>query len=247
MPLGGRLLIENRNVTLSEGPANGNPDAVHGDFVMMAVTDSGCGMPPEVAARVFEPFFTTKEQGKGTGLGLSTVYGIVAQTGGHVTIESKENVGTTVRVYLPKIDAPQLAVDASARPYVAHGTETVLVVEDEPEVRMLVRGILQTFGYNVIVASNGYEGVQMADEYNGTIHLLVSDIVMPEMGGYALARRLKKHRPDIKVLYMSGYTDQTILQDALSDPTAAFIQKPVGPDVLARCVREVLDGKVTRN
>ena len=193
-------------------------------------------------ARVFDPFFTTKPPGQGTGLGLSTVYGIVAQSGGHVGVYSELGRGATFKVYFPSVT--ESAADEVAEPEapVVRGHETVLLVEDEAMLRRAAREILELQGYQVLCAADGHEAAQAAGRHPGPIHLLLTDVVMPEMSGPAVAARLATSRPDMKVLYMSGYTDNAIVQHGILEPGIEYIQKPLVPDVLARRIREVLDG-----
>jgi len=206
------------------------------------VTDAGTGMDAKTVAHMFEPFFTTKEKGKGTGLGLATVYGIVKQSGGNIWVYSELGRGTTFKVYLPRVAeiAPTAQmVKVPALP--PQGSETVLVVEDEEGVRSLVRGILKVGGYTVLEASRPADALTTCERYEGPIHLLFTDVVMPQMNGRELAERLTVMRPDTKVLYMSGYTDDAIIHHGVLDRGTPFLQKPFTPDALARKVREVLD------
>jgi len=238
MPKGGKLTIETANATLDESYAT------PGRYVLLAVSDSGVGMDPETQARIFEPFFTTKERGQGTGLGLATVYGIVKQSGGYIWVYSEVGHGTTFKVYLPRVDAPvEPVIAVPAAPAAAlHGTETILVVEDQEEVRNLIRRMLEARGYRVLVAGSGQEAVSLADVRRGAIDLMVTDVVMPGMGGREVAQLLGPNHPDMKVLYLSGYTDESIVHRGLLEPGLAFLPKPFSAEVLARKVREVLDG-----
>jgi two-component system cell cycle sensor histidine kinase/response regulator CckA len=202
-------------------------------------------MDEPTQARVFEPFFTTKPKGKGTGLGLSTVLGIVQQSGGHITVESTRGRGSTFRVYLPRTDEPRATPPPPRRsptPSGApqRGSETILLVEDEGQVRVLARDILSGAGYNVLDAPNAAEAMRVSERHAGPIHLLVSDVVMPNVSGRELARRLAVMRPRMRVLYMSGYTDDAV---GIFDPAIAFLQKPITPDTLLRKIRETLDGE----
>jgi CheY-like chemotaxis protein len=208
----------------------------------VAVSDTGVGITDEVKARLFEPFFTTKERGKGTGLGLSTTYGIVKQSGGYVWCDTEVGRGTTFRVFLPRVDEP--VTQPEARPVQAPihpGDETVLLVEDEPEVRSLVQRILKTQGYTVVTAANPDEALAVAREFKGTIQVMVTDIVMPGMSGLQLAERLMPTRPNMRVLFVSGYTHDAIGPQGILEPGTAFLQKPFTPNALARKVREVLE------
>jgi len=242
MPEGGKLTIETANVDLDEAYALSHASVLPGAYAMVAVSDSGSGMSTEVRKRVFEPFFTTKEQGKGTGLGLSTTYGIVKQSGGCIWCYSEPGHGTTFKIYLPGVEetaakeAPP-AVSPPLRP----GEETILLVEDEPEVRSLVQKVLKTRGYTVMPAANAEEALLVSQQFSGEIALMVSDVVMPGMSGRQLAGRLVMSRPEMKVLFISGYTDDAIVHHGILDPGTAFLQKPFTPQTLARKVREVLD------
>jgi CheY-like chemotaxis protein len=242
MPTGGKLLIETSNAELSEQYADAHQPVIPGRYVMLAVSDTGVGMDAETKARAFEPFYTTKEKGKGTGLGLSTVYGIVKQSGGYVWVYSEPGRGTTFKVYLPRVDAPAQALVAVREPAGGlRGSETILVAEDDDMLRPLTTGLLERLGYTVRQASNAQEALAVAREHQGPIHLLVADVVMPGASGRELARQLVDTRPDTKVLYVSGYTDDAIVHHGMLEPGLAFLHKPFTPDALARKVRELLD------
>ncbi|HEV2233204.1 MAG TPA: response regulator [Terriglobia bacterium] len=242
MPQGGKLTIETADVVLDDTYARRHVAVTPGPYVMLAVSDTGCGMDAAIQARIFEPFFTTKAPGKGTGLGLATVYGIVKQSGGNIWMYSELGKGSTFKVYLPRVDDLVAEVKSfHARGGDCRGTETVLVVEDEDTIRSLVGGILVSRGYTVLEASSGVEGLLICQKHPHTIHLLLTDVVMPQMSGPELAGKLASLRPETKVLFMSGYTNKAIGQDGLLDRNTAFIEKPFTPQALARKVREVLD------
>jgi CheY-like chemotaxis protein len=243
MPEGGRLTIETGNAELDASFAH--PPAVlsPGKYVMLAVTDNGCGMDSETQAHIFEPFFTTKEKGKGTGLGLATVYGIVKQSGGYVWVYSEPGRGTSFKVYLPRIEEetalPSLESVAESRAN-PRGSETVLLVEDEKGVRELAREYLQMIGYSVIEAENGHAALELASRHNGKIHLLMTDVVMPGISGRELSERVRTVRPDMRVLFMSGYTDQAVVHHGILEPDAVLLQKPFTLNALALKLREIL-------
>ena len=241
MPEGGKLTIETRNAELDDSYAREHVPVQPGRYVMLALSDTGVGMSAETISHVFEPFFTTKEAGKGTGLGLATVYGIVKQSGGYVWCYSEPGHGTTFKVYLPRVDAAvdRLPVRAAARP--THGSETVLLVEDDAGLRALTRRVLERYGYTVLEAATADAASSLARDHAGPIHLLLTDVVLPGAGGRALADELLARRADLKVLFMSGYTEDAILHRGVLAPNTAFIHKPFSADGLTTKLREVLD------
>ncbi|MFY9552579.1 MAG: PAS domain S-box protein [Thermoanaerobaculia bacterium] len=242
MPDGGKVTIETANVELDEAYARQHATVRPGSYVMLAVSDTGVGMDAEVQSRVFEPFFTTKAKEKGTGLGLSTVYGIVKQSGGHIWVYSEPGRGTTFKVYLPRAEG---TVEASKGPALeiprARATETVLLVEDDASLRKLACTILTGLGYTVLETGRGAHALEIARKHSGPIHLVLTDVVMPEMSGSDLASQLRSARPDARLLFMSGYTDDAIIRHRVLEPGTAFLQKPFTPASLARKVREVLN------
>jgi signal transduction histidine kinase/CheY-like chemotaxis protein len=256
MPDGGRLTVRTANVELDETAVKRWTDARPGAYVMLEVSDTGAGMDEETRLHLFEPFFTTKEQGKGTGLGLSTVYGTVQQSDGQISVESEPGHGSTFQIYLPRVATPVVmppdlrppaqapAVTGDATLAQGHG-ETILLVEDAQRVRAVVREILEMSGYLVLEARHGAEALEVGNRHAGTIHLLVTDVVMPQMSGRELSQRLATLRPDLKVLYMSGYTDDAIVRHGVLASGIAFLSKPFTPDALALKVREVLAGAAT--
>ena len=243
MPEGGRLTIETRNAELDESYVREHVPVRPGRYVMLGLSDTGTGMSPETMSHMFEPFYTTKEAGKGTGLGLATVYGIVKQSGGYVWCYSEQGEGTTFKVYLPRVDAPvdRLPVRAAARP--ARGSETILVVEDEAALREIIRRVLEKRGYTVLEASTFDAASTLARAYVGAIQLLLTDVVLPGGSGRLLADELLAERADLKVLFMSGYTEDVIVQRGVLAPGTPFINKPFSADTLAGKVRDVLDAR----
>jgi CheY-like chemotaxis protein len=242
MPGGGKLTIETANVELDEEYARTHVAVRPGPYVMLGVSDTGIGMSPEVQAQVFEPFFTTKEKGTGTGLGLSTAYGIVKQSRGNIWVYSEVGRGTSFKIYLPRVDKTGGGEKGKGvRIEARGGTETVLVVEDDEKVRNLAGRALSGYGYKVLTAGDGREAVEISKGHEGPIHLLLTDVVMPGMSGRDLAKILERLRPEMKVLYMSGYTDNAIVHHGILDKGLAFFQKPFTPWDLARKVRETLD------
>jgi PAS domain S-box-containing protein len=247
MPLGGRLTLETSYTRIDEGFARQHVGLRPGPYVRLVVRDTGVGMDGLIKAHLFEPFFTTKGPGKGTGLGLATVYGIVTQCGGAIRVESEPGQGATFTIELPRVDAPaDRPGDAGAAGAAPHGSETVLLVEDEPEVRGLARDILRQQGYTVLEATDGDDALRVGREHRGPIHLLVTDVVMPQMGGRQLADRLQEGRRETKVLYVSGYTDDAILHQGVSETGTAFLAKPFTAAALAHKVRQVLDAAPAR-
>ncbi|MFB3923638.1 MAG: CHASE3 domain-containing protein [Terriglobia bacterium] len=241
MPKGGKLTIQTGNAELDNSYVRSHSTVVPGRYVMLAISDTGVGMDAGIQARIFEPFFTTKERGKGTGLGLATVYGIVKQSGGHIWVYSEPDRGTSFKVYLPCFDEVP-AEGAEVRAQLPRGSETVLVVEDEEGVRMLIRSVLESNGYRVLEAEGAAKALELGERSNGKIHLVLTDVVMPEMGGSELAERLARLHPETKVLFMSGYTDDAIVRHGVLKSELAFLEKPFTPEALVRKVREVLDG-----
>ncbi|MGD0206243.1 MAG: response regulator [Verrucomicrobiota bacterium] len=243
LPNGGQLSIATSNVTLDENYVRTHPEVTPGDYVMLAVSDTGVGMTDEVKAHLFEAFFTTKPKGKGTGLGLATCQTIVKQSGGHIVAYSELGKGTTFKVYFQRVNQP---LEVAARPTpsgpLPRGTETLLVVEDEPAVCHLANNVLGNQGYTVLWAMNGQDALRVAREHKGPpIRLVITDVIMPQMGGKVMAEWLKSSYPDLKILFTSGYTDDAIVHYGVLDPGVAFLSKPYTPATLTRKVRELLD------
>ncbi len=242
MPQGGTILVETADAEVDAAQANQHPGLRPGPYVLLKVTDTGHGMEDEVKSHLFEPFFTTKEKGKGTGLGLSTVYGIVKQSGGYVYVDSEVGKGTSFQVYLPRLEeSAETKTIGEAKPLPRTGTETILLVEDEDSVRNLVRDILQMNGYTVFDARDGREALDLCGQHPEHIHLLLTDVIMPQMSGRELAEKMTSLKPQTKILFMSGYTDDALLHQNARVPAVSYLQKPFTPETLTRKVREVLD------
>lgn len=238
MPSGGKLSIATKNVHAE----NSHPLLPAGDYVMMSISDTGIGMEDDIKSHIFEPFFTTKEKGIGTGLGLATVYGIVQQSEGHITAQSERNKGTSIQIYLPRVQVPA-SVKTETRVALSdiRGSETILIVEDETFLREMIKETLTSFGYSIISASGGQEAIPLCKKHKNKIHLILTDVVMPQMDGREFIEYLKPLHPRTKVLYMSGYTDDDILRHGIHDLETEFIQKPFSPIALVRKIREILD------
>jgi CheY-like chemotaxis protein len=243
MPQGGKLLIQTSTATLDEAYARANPGTKPGNHVLMEVTDSGCGMSPDVVDHIFDPFFSTKEKGRGTGLGLSTVYGIIKQSGGNIWVESQPNRGSTFKICLPRADGsesggpkPSALVSSDER------KEHILVVEDEERLRRLMGRFLGRLGYRVTAAANGHEALALVEEKGLSPDLIISDVVMPKMSGKQMVDRLRQNRPDLKVLYMSGYTDDAIAKHGVLEPGTPLIEKPFTIEAMAQRIRQVIEG-----
>jgi CheY-like chemotaxis protein len=245
MPEGGKLSIRTSNVDVARS-SRLHADVRPGSYVRLTVADTGKGMDAEIMVHLFEPFYTSKETGKGTGLGLSTVYGIVKQSGGEVVVESHPGRGATFTIYLPRITEPVLTAPSAVQPAVRAGTETILLVEDELGVRQLVCEMLLRLGYQILQASGGAEALRLFEQSHGSIDLLITDVIMPQMSGRDLAQRLKALQPSLKVLYISGYTDDMLAHHGVLESNVFLLQKPFAPDELAKKLREVLDAPAIR-
>ncbi len=244
MPEGGKLTIETLEVELDEAAARDKPDVVPGRYVVLAVSDTGVGMDRETLAHIFEPFFTTKRAGEGTGLGLATCYGIVKQAGGHITVHSQPGCGTEFKVYLPRASKERVSLPARRLPEGTRGgSETILLVEDEPLVRQVAEEALKGLGYTVLSARSGIEALELTGRYSQAIHLLLTDLVMPQMSGREVARRVRALRPEMRVLYVSGYGGDPALHPAETDAGIAFLPKPFTRRTLGASVRALLDGR----
>ncbi|MBZ5703634.1 MAG: PAS domain S-box protein [Acidobacteriia bacterium] len=242
MPQGGKLVIETANADLDAGYAEGHPPVQPGRYVMLAVSDTGCGMDAETRTHIFEPFFTTKELGKGTGLGLSIVYGVVKQSNGYIWVYSEPGQGTTIKIYLPRVEeSPEPIAPQRSEAALPGGAETILLVEDEESLRKMARVFLENKGYTILEAKNGQEAVEIARQYRGPIHLLLTDVIMPGMSGRELAEALAASRAGIKLLYMSGYTDELVTQQGILNPGMRLLEKPFTRDSLLGRVRAILD------
>jgi nitrogen-specific signal transduction histidine kinase len=243
MPHGGKLRMETSNVEIVAGQAR-DLELAPGQYVMLRVVDSGHGIDAATLAHVFEPFFTTKPMGKGTGLGLATVYGIVKQSGGSIQVESEVGRGTEFRIHFPAAHgSTSKRLDAAAGENVARGTETVLIAEDEPDLRELTRIFLEGYGYKVLTAASAEQAIQTADAFAERIHLLLTDVIMPGMSGRQLAESILRKRPQTMIMYMTGYTDDMVVQHKVLEPGVQLLQKPFTKFDLARKVRSTLDGK----
>jgi CheY-like chemotaxis protein len=252
MPGGGTLRVETANVVLDEAYAAHHVEAQPGEYVRLSVSDGGTGMDDQVRARVFEPFFTTKERGQGSGLGLATVFGIVKQNGGHIEVHSEVGQGTTFKIYLPRTPASKFEALPGADHLEAEllsfqdrrrGTETVLLVEDDAPIKDLAKRVLESYGYRVLAAGDGLQALQIGERYEGPIHLLLTDVVLPQINGKELAEQLQSTRPEMAVLYMSGYTDSAFDQHGELVPGIAFVSKPFTIEELMQGVWQVLDGE----
>jgi signal transduction histidine kinase/ActR/RegA family two-component response regulator len=245
MPDGGKLTIETDNVILDEAYAQRHLSVSPGPYIMLAISDTGTGMPADIQEHLFEPFFTTKEAGKGTGLGLSTVYGIIKQSGGNIWVYSEIGKGTTFKIYLPRVDEPAEKYTTGGLPReIPRGTETILLVEDSDVVRALAHEVLETSGFRVFEAPDPESAIAICERHTGSIDLLLTDLVMPGMGGTEMSAVLRRVKPRMRVLFMSGYTAEAIVNHGILEGGLNFIQKPFTPDALVLKVREVLDATI---
>jgi len=247
MPGGGKLTIETANIDLDESYCESQTDIKPGQHVLLSVSDTGSGIAPHIRDRIFEPFFTTKEVGKGTGLGLSTVYGIVKQCGGHIEVNSMPGWGTSFKIYLPRVDEPnEIHTYSPVSPELLKGSETVFLIEDDENVRKFIRDALRRYEYKVLEAGNGEEAIDMIGNHSkDTIHLLLTDILMPGMNGRECAECLASFHPEMKVLYISGYTEGAVVHHGTLEAGMAFLQKPFTPKALVQKVRQVLDSSAS--
>jgi CheY-like chemotaxis protein len=241
MSAGGRLILETDNVVLDETFAKEHPTVVPGPHVLLAVSDTGTGIPWEIREHIFEPFFSTKERDKGTGLGLSTVYGIVKQSNGYISVYSEVGKGTAFKIYLPRVEGEVQVLPSASPASSSQGDETVLVVEDESSVRGVIERVLSGNGYRVLLAVGGSDAIRISGEHEGPIDLLITDVVMPGMGGREVASRLETERPGLRVVFMSGYTENAISHHGILETGMEYLRKPFATDALLRKVREVLD------
>jgi CheY-like chemotaxis protein len=242
MPRGGTIIIETANAELDNTYQKDHLSVVPGSYVRLSVSDTGCGMDPAVLSRIFEPFFTTKPVGQGTGLGLATVYGIVNQSDGYVWVYSEPSRGTTFKMYFPRVDEPaQSLIQPRKEEEIVGGSETILLVEDDDALHQLIVGLLESEGYKVLPAKDGPAALALTAQYSDPIHLLLSDVIMPAMSGSELAVHLKRSRPGLGVIYMSGYTGNLIAHHGLQDSNAILLQKPFTKQSLLHLVRTVLD------
>jgi len=243
MPNGGKLTLETANVAFDRESIGCYPELKPGNYVMLAITDTGMGMSEEVKTHVFEPFFSTKSVGQGTGLGLSTCYGIVKQSGGHISIYSEPARGTTFKIYLPRIESQtQIPLPRLDSPDLPRGTETILLVEDDPALREMAAALLRRLGYTVLAAANGIEALRLKQQRDiGCIDLLFTDVVMPHMSGKELSERVRASHPHIRILFTSAYAENAIIHQGVLDKGVALLQKPFTPSALARKLREMMD------
>jgi CheY-like chemotaxis protein len=242
MPCGGKLTLETANVTFDHGRADRYPEMKPGDYVMLAITDTGTGMTAEIKAHVFEPFFSTKDVGRGTGLGLATCYGIIKQSGGHISVYSEPGRGSTFKIYLPQAQSETRVRPQPELPNLPHGTETILLVEDDPALCDMAAELLRRLGYDVLAAANGLSALKLVEQRGKkSIDLLFTDVVMPQLNGKDLSERVQALHPETKILFTSAYTENAIVHQEILRPGVAMLQKPFTPSALAHKLREVLD------